>query len=95
MRLEWFDWRDDREEHVARHGVSVEEVEEAVFGDRESLFLRQGPARRNPEETVYQHLGRTEAGRYLFTAFIYVGGGGGLPLTARDMDDAERRRYRR
>lgn len=95
MRIERFDWRHDREEHIARHGVSREEVEEAVFEDRAGILLRQGPAQRNRDETVYQHLGCTEAGRYLFTALLYIGGGEAIPLTARNMTDAERRRYRR
>lgn len=95
MRIERFDWRHDREEHIARHGVSREEVEEAVFEDRARMLLRRGPAERNPDETIYQHLGRTEAGRYLFTALLYTGGGEAILLTARDMTDTERRRYQR
>jgi uncharacterized DUF497 family protein len=95
MKIERLDWRHDREEHIARHGVSREEVEEAIFDDRAGMLLRQGPAQRNPDETVYQHLGCTEAGRYLFTALLYTSGGEALPLTARDMTDTERRRYRR
>ncbi|MGB3683169.1 MAG: hypothetical protein WA990_11865 [Rubrobacteraceae bacterium] len=57
MRTERLDWRHDREEHIARHGVSREEVEEAVFDDRAGMLLRQGTAQRNPDETGYQHLG--------------------------------------
>ena len=94
MKIERLDWRRDREEHIARHGVSREEVE-PVFDDRAGMLLRQGPAQRNLDETVYQHLGRTEAGRHLFTALLYTGGGEAVPLTARDMTDTERRRYRR
>jgi uncharacterized DUF497 family protein len=95
MRIERLDWGHDREEHIAGHGVGREEVEEAVFDDQAGMLLRQGPAQRNPDETVYQHLGRTEAGRYLFTALLYTGGGEAIPLTARDMTDTERRRYKR
>lgn len=95
MRIERLDWRHDREEHIARHGVSREEVEEAIFDDKAGVLLRQGPAERNPDETVYQHLGRTEAGRYLFTALLYTSRGEAMPLTARDMTDTERRRYQR
>ncbi len=95
MRIERLDWRHDREEHIARHSVSREEVEEAVFDDRAGMLLRQGPAQRDPDETVYQYLGRTEAGRYLLTALLYTGGGEAIPLTARDMTNTERRRYQR
>jgi hypothetical protein len=53
MKIERLDWRHDREEHIARHGVSREEVEEAIFDDRAGILLRQGPAQLNPDETVY------------------------------------------
>lgn len=82
-------------EHIARHDVTPEEVEEAMFGDAGGKLFKVGPAERNPDETVYRYIGRTEAGRYLFVALIYTGGGEALPLTARDMDDAEKRRYSR
>jgi uncharacterized DUF497 family protein len=78
MKIERLDWRHDREEHIARHGVSRDEVEEAIFDDRAGILLRQGPAQR-----------------YLFTALLYTSGGVAMPLTARDMTDTERRRYRR
>jgi len=76
----------DREEHIARHGISLEEVDRVVFGP--SLVLRARDGR-------YYVIGQTESGRYLS---IYVGprGGGVFGLiTAREADDAERRLYRR
>ncbi|MBA2625019.1 MAG: BrnT family toxin [Acidimicrobiia bacterium] len=89
-------WRPDRVEHILkRHEVTPEEVEEALFDDSRGLLLKVGSAERNPEETVYRYLGRTAGGRYLFVALIYTGHGEALPLTARDMDGAERRRYSR
>ncbi|CAN5214338.1 hypothetical protein BH24ACT19_BH24ACT19_20130 [soil metagenome] len=82
-------------EHIARHEVTPEEVEEALFGDKDGVLRRVGPASRNPEETVYRYLGRTEAGRYLFiVVLLYAGGDEAMPLTARDMTNSERRRYR-
>ncbi len=94
------DWRPERVEHVARHGVTPEKFEEALFLDRRRLLKRGGPAERNPAETVYRCLGRTEAGRYLFVAMLRYAGergdkGEALPLTARDMTNRERRRYGR
>ena len=52
-----------------------------------------GPSRRDPSQVVYVSLGRTQAGRYLMVAFIGEGRGVGFPVTARDMNRAERRRY--
>lgn len=87
-------WRPDRVEHIARHDVTPEEVEEAVFADRRGLLLRVGPAERGPDETVYWFLGRTSGGWDLLVALLYIEDGIAMPLTARDMDESERRRYR-
>lgn len=86
-------WRDDRVDHIGRHGISWEEVEEAVFGDQDGLLLRGGAARRDPAEALYRYLGRTEAGRHLLVVLLYLGEGMALPVTARDMSAAERRRF--
>ena len=87
-------WRDDRVEHIVRHEVAPEEVDEAVF-DREAVLEKAGPARRDPSQIAYVSLGRTRAGRYLMVVLIHEGGGVGFPITARDMNRAERRRYSR
>lgn len=93
-RIRRLDWRPYRVEHVARHGVTPEEVEEALFSDPGGMLRRVGPAERDPDETVYRYLGRTEAGRYLFLALLlYAGSDEALPLTARDMTASEKRRY--
>ena len=74
----------EREEHVARHHVSV--VEQVVFGQHANFRARHG---------YYALVGQTEAGRYL-TIFIAARGGGVYGLvTARDADEAERRMYQR
>lgn len=75
-----------REEHIARHHVSVAEVEEVVFGTPFIRKTRQGR---------YAIIGRTQAGRYL-TVFVAPREKGVYGLvTARDADDAERRAYHR
>ncbi|CAN5182865.1 hypothetical protein BH24ACT16_BH24ACT16_15750 [soil metagenome] len=91
MKIEDLYWRRDRIEHIARHEVSVAEVEEAVFEDRRGCIYRIGPAKRNAEETVYEHYGRTVDGRYLMVVLIYGGGGVAMPVTARDMEPGERK----
>lgn len=88
-------WATEQEDHIARHGVTPQEVEEVVFDDPRRLFVRVGPADRNPNETIYRCLGRTVHGRYLLVALLYLGNGGAVPLTARAMSAAERRRYSR
>ncbi len=76
----------ERVDHIARHYVNVEEVEEVIFG---APFIRKARQGR------YHIIGQTEAGRYL-AVFVAPRGNGiyGL-VTARDADDAERRAYLR
>jgi uncharacterized DUF497 family protein len=81
-------WPEDRVDHIARHAVTPEEVEEACFG--EPLVLR---ARSEGENPVYYVLGRTAAGRYLFCVVIRFPDGKGYPVTARPMTEKEKRRY--
>jgi hypothetical protein len=74
----------DREEHIARHHVTVEETEEVVFAR---------PYVRRERNGYLRLIGQTEAGRYL-AIFIAPRGGGVFGLvTARDATDAERRLY--
>ncbi len=88
MRVSRIVWTVDRVEHVATHGVSPEEVEEACFG--RPLVLR---AKSHGQSPVYYCLGQTRSGRYLFCVVIAFADGNGFPVTARQMTDRERRRY--
>jgi uncharacterized DUF497 family protein len=83
-------WPEDRVEHIAAHGVSPEEFEQAWFG--RPLVLRAKAEGVNP---VYYVLGKSDAGRHLFCVVIRFPDGGGYPVTARDMTDRERRRFER
>ena len=84
-------WKDQFVEKLAqKHQVSVDEVEE-VFRNRPRFdFVSKGHV---AEENVYWALGRTDAGRYLTIFFIYKSGGLAMPISARDMNTKERRRY--
>jgi uncharacterized DUF497 family protein len=90
MRIDEFIWPEDRIEHIARHGVTPEEVEEVCF--RKSLVRR---AKAEGENPVYYVQGQTEAGRYLFCVVIRFPDGNGYPVTAREMTTKEKRRYRK
>lgn len=89
MRIYEFIWNQDRIDHIARHGITPEEVEEACFGS--GLVQRTRSEGDNP---VYYVLGQTDAGRYLFCVVIQFPDGKGYPVTARPMTDNEKRRYR-
>jgi uncharacterized DUF497 family protein len=83
-----FVWSEDRERHIARHGVKIEEFEEVCFG--RSLVLT---AKSRGENPVYYVLGESGAGRRLLCVVIAFPDGKGYPVTARDMTEAEKRRY--
>ncbi len=86
-------WREDRVDHIARHALTPEEVEEALFDDRGGLLLRVGPAERDPSETIYRYFGRTSAGRHILVVLLDLGGGVTMPITAREMTSQERKRF--
>ena len=90
MRIGEFSWPEERIEHIARDGVTPEEVEEVCFG--KSLVRR---AKSEGENPVYYVLGQTEVGRYLFCVVIRFPDGNGYPVTAREMTAKEKRRYRK
>lgn len=81
-----FVWDDENVAHVARHGVSPDEVEEMLVGD--PIVLRGAGDR-------YLAYGRTEHDRWLFAVYVTRPGGRVRVLTARDMTERERRLYRR
>jgi uncharacterized DUF497 family protein len=89
MKIRRFVWPEDRIDHIARHGVEPDEVEEACFGHS---FVQR--AKSEGENPVYYVLGVTNAGRYLFCVVIRFSDGTGYPVTARPMTDKEKRRYR-
>jgi len=79
-------WDEENEAHIARHGVAIEEVEDLCFGPHWALRAKGGRRR-----ALY---GQTAGGRYLLAILESVGRGVYRPVTARDMTDRERRRYR-
>jgi uncharacterized protein len=80
-----FDWDEANTQHISRHQVEAAEVEEA-FASRH-LLLRSWEGRM-------VLLGRSAAGRYLSIAFV-IRDGVVRVITARNMSDAERKRFRR
>ena len=89
MRIKRLHWKQSQIEHIARHNVTPEEVEEVCFGNP---FVQRTKSRG--DNPVYYVLGQTHAGRYLFVVIIQFPDGKGYPVTARPMSDKEERRYR-
>ena len=84
MRIDEFIWPEDRIEHIARHGVKPEEVEEVCFGH--SWVRRTRSEGQNP---VYYVLGQSVTGRYLFLCRDPVSGWQEIPRHGAG-DDGER-----
>ena len=89
MKIHEFLWPRDRLEHIAKHSVTSDEVEEVCFG---KPFIQR--AKSHGENPVYYVLGQTNSGRHLFCVIIQFPDGKGYPVTARPMTDKEKRRYR-
>ena len=84
-------WDDNNWEKVTRRATS-DEVETVIF-DRASLISRVRSG-EDSEYIRYAVLGLTDEGRYLTVIVDFLGNGVVRPVSARDMDDAERSRFK-
>lgn len=89
MKIRELIWPEDRINHIAQHGVAPAEVEEVCFSH--SFVQRARSEGKNP---VYYVLGQTDAGRHLFCVIIQFPNSKGYPVTARQMSDKEKHRYK-
>ena len=88
IRFIGFEWDDYNEGHIAEHNVSPEEVEECFFNPY--VWKRKKRSRKR-----YYLYGQTNGGRYLFIVFELYPSGIVRPISARDMEEAERRYFKR
>ncbi|HUK17971.1 MAG TPA: BrnT family toxin [Bryobacteraceae bacterium] len=86
MGISGSDWDDANVLHIERHQFTPDEVEEVFVGDYKVRRTRQ---------KLYIALGETLDGRLAFVVFRRLSGGLIRVVTARDMDDSERRMFRR
>jgi len=77
---------------LRKHGVREEEVVEVFEGKPKFQFVEKG---HREDEHVYSAMGQTDAGRYVIVFFVHKSDGRALPVSARDMTVAERKRYER
>jgi uncharacterized DUF497 family protein len=75
-----------------KHNVSAEEVEELFGNTPHFRFVEKG---HRPGENVYAALAQTDAGRYLVAFFVHKADGRAMVISAREMNEAERRQYER
>jgi uncharacterized DUF497 family protein len=77
---------------AAKHDVSVAEMEEALLSG--PVFRKMARGRVHGED-VYAALTQIGNGRYLIVFFINKQRGMALPISARNMDYAEKKYYER
>ena len=91
MRLYEVIWKEVFVDKLAqKHRVMPDEVEQVLFS---KPFIRRAEKGRVQGEDVYAAYGQTAAGRYLVVFFILKYQTAALPISARDMTQAERRYY--
>lgn len=84
-------WLDRIVEKLAwKHNVLPSEVEEVLGGECRVFRKEKGKVEG---EHLYNAPGKTEAGRFLSVFFIRKLGSKALIVTARDMNERERKRY--
>jgi uncharacterized DUF497 family protein len=88
MKIENITWDEDTADHISRHAVSPEEVEEVLFNDSDSPRIMRG------KENRYLAYGKTNSGRFLLVVLIIANRKTRI-ITARDMTDREKKFYRR
>lgn len=78
------------EKLAVKHDVSTIEAEEILHS---KPFIRKVGRGDVKGENVYAAYGQTASGRYLVVFYIRKLTGSVLPISARNMDDSERRYY--
>ncbi len=84
IKIKGLNWNQWREEHISRHGVLPDEVEEVVFGKHYDVKTKQGR---------YRLIGQTGSGRYLVIIIEPADYGWFDPITARDAAKNEKKLY--
>lgn len=87
MEINEFEWDDINIEHISRHRVFPDEVEDVAFDDDPWI-------RRGRKGTRYL-LGHTIAGRYLFVVYTMKDKGIARVITSMDMDGKTKKLYKR
>lgn len=73
-----------------KHAVRLGEVDQ-LFANRPRIqFAESGKV---PGEDLYSARGQSDSGRYLVVFFLYKGRGRALVISARDMDEREKKSY--
>ena len=86
MKIDSLYWDDENIEHISKHNVNPQEIEDLCFGTH--IIRREGDRR-------YILSGQSANGRYLHVVIERVGKGLFRPITAFEMSENYKRRYRK
>ena len=85
MEVKEFEWSENNIEHIAKYGVSPDELEDVAFNDEP--LIRRG---RKGTRYMFEY---TVAGRYLFIVYTLKNKGIDKVITSMDMDYKTRKLY--
>jgi hypothetical protein len=88
MKIEKIIWDQETVNHMARHSVTPEEVEEVLFNEDDNPVILKG------KEGKYLAYGETQSGRYLLVVWA-IHYRKTVVITARDLTKKEKQFYRR
>ena len=88
MKIEKISWDQEAADHIARHSVTPEEVEEVLFNDTDLPLIMRG------KEGKYLAHGKTRAGRFLLVVWASRSRRTKI-ITARDMTKKEKQLFRK
>jgi uncharacterized protein len=89
LRIDTVIWDQANTEHIARHNVSRQEIDDVLLGEIKPTYFATIQDRR------LLVFGITAGGRHLMLVIASIGKHKIYPITARDMTDNERRRYKK
>ena len=88
MKIQLITWDQETADHIAKHAVSPEEVEQVLFNDYDAPVTMRG------KENKYLTYGKTDSGRLLFVAWTTTYRKTRI-VNARDMTRKEKQYYRK
>jgi uncharacterized DUF497 family protein len=88
LEIKNISWDQDMVDHISRHGVSPEEVEEVLFDEEEPPLILKG------RDGKYLAYGKTGGGRYLLIVWVVTYRKTKI-ITAREMTTKEKQFYKR
>ena len=86
MKIRNLIWDEWNEEHILKHGVSKEEVEEVCYARH--FAIKSGDGKR-------EVWGQTEDGRFILVILAARGYDDYYPISTRDMEDREKSQYKK